>query len=360
MKKVLYRCLVGLCFLWVLAPTSQGQSLSNGYFLPYIVNGQGVTVLPAANAYNIAFIAADGAWLINADGSGKIRLTDSALLTGLIFPSPAGDQIAIDTGSGWSVFDRQGTRLADRVGAGTTLRWHHDNHSLLLARINHGIDRYDLTTSQSAPYIATTDETNDHSPLWSTNHQQLLFAHQEFGEKLFVTLINNFDVNKIPYIGENHTGAKLNPNFTLLLETVSWHDQTIDFHWASNEQKVVFGAKTAIHVIDRSAGKVSKIEPPGFGQRDSGRMIDVANERIVYVGADGIYAVDLQGQNHRQLAPGNDLHYPRWTPTEDTIIFTGADHFLYLVDLFGNQPIVIPNTTGAQHFAVFKATNNVR
>ena len=357
MKKVLYRTLLGFCFLLLLAPMSRGQSLANGYFLPYIANGRGVTTLPTAGAYRIAFIAADGAWLINADGSGKTRLTDSALLTGFIVASPAGDRIAVDTGSGWSVFDRQGQRLADRVGAGATLRWHHDNQSLLLARITQGIDRYDLTTGQSTPYLSTTDETNDHSPLWSANHQQLLFAHQEFGEQLYVTLVNNFDTNKIPYIGENRTGAKLNPNFTLLLETTSWHDQAIDFHWATNEQTVVFGAKTTIHVIDRLTGAATKIEPAGFGQRDSGRMVDVANERIVYVGGDGLYTVDLQGQNTRQIEPGNELHYPRWTPDGDAILFGGADHFLYLVDLKGNRPTVIPNTTGAQHFAVFKATN---
>jgi Tol biopolymer transport system component len=89
-------------------------------------------------------------------------------------------------------------------------------------------------------------------------------------------------------------------------------------------------------------------------------MVDVSNERIVYAGGDGIYTVDLQGQNTRLIQPGNDLHHPRWAPTGDAILFTGADHFLYVIDLHGNQATVIPNTSGAQHFAVFKAANSRR
>lgn len=324
-------------------------------FLPYIANGIGATPLPDATAFTLAFIAADGAWLVKADGSGKVHLTDVALATGTILSSPLGNQLAVDTGNGWSVFDLQGNRLAEEVGAGYTLRWHYDNQALLLAQLSHGIDRYDLATGQSTALLTTSDVTNDHSPFWSANQQKLLFAHQEFGQKLYVTLINNFDNNKVPYVGENRAGGKLNPNFTLLLETDSWHDQPIGFQWAANEQKVVFGAKTTIHVLDLPTGGASKIEPAGFGLRDSGQMVDVANDQIVYFGADGIYTVDLQGQNPRRIVAGNDFHYPQWAPTGNAIVFGGPDHFLYVVDLLGNTATVIPNTAGAQHFALFAA-----
>ena len=139
----------------------------------------------------------------------------------------------------------------------------------------------------------------------------------------------------------------MNPKFTLLLATESWHDQPIFFHWANNEQKVVFGARNTIHVLDLATATALKIEPAGFGVNENARAVDVANDQIVYVGADGLYRVDMTGQTVQLLAAGKNFQHLQWTPTGEGVIFGSVDG-LSIVDLTSRAPTLIPNTAGAQ------------
>ena len=341
-----------LCMLY-FSSFAYGQSEPSVLFLPLIFrDGQQIS-LPDPTAFQLAFVNDAGAWLVNADGSGKTQLTTTIFPAGLIANAPAGDKIAIELSNGWSIFDGQGTVLAQALGAGHSLRWHPDNQTLLLAQLNRGISRYILTTSQTDPLITTTDATNDHSPFWNASGEKLIFAHQEFGTKLYVTLVDPYDGGQLPYIGENHAGNKLNPKFTLLLATESWHDQPIFFHWANNEQKIIFGARNTIHVLDLATATSLKIEPAGYGVNENARMVDVTNDQIVYVRADGLYRVDTTGQNGRLLVVGKNFQHPQRTPAGDGVVFGNVDG-LSLVDLNGQAPTLIPNTAGAQHFVVFK------
>lgn len=353
LKNVVQRGAIAILCVLYFSSFAYGQSEPTVLFLPLIFRDGQKTLLPDATAFQLAFVNDTGAWLVNADGSGKIQLTNTVFPAGVITSVPAGDKIAIELGNGWSIFDGQGTVLAQALGVGHSLRWHPDNQTLLLAQLNSGINRYNLANSQTNPLITTTDATNDHSPLWNTTGEKLIFAHQEFGTKLYVTLVDPYDGGQLPYIGENHAGNKLNPKFRLLLATESWHDQPIFFHWANNEQKVVFGARNTIHVLDLAAATALKIEPAGFGVNENAWAVDVANDQIVYVGADGLYRVDTAGQTVQLLAAGQNFQHPQWTPAGDGVVFGSVDG-LSLVDLNGSAPTLIPNTIGAQHFVVFK------
>jgi hypothetical protein len=182
----------------------------------------------------------------------------------------------------------------------------------------------------------------------------LAFAHQEFGTQLYVTLLPNFDETQMPYVGENRDSGQFNEQLVVLDRVDSWHDQPVAFHWANDQRGIVFAAKTTIHVRSLVDDQHATIQPAGFGLRETGRAVDVYNDRILYFAGDGIYAVGLDGENARRIVEGDDLHYPQWGPNGERVIYRGTDDQLYMVNADGSNNHVIPNTASVRQFDLLK------
>ncbi|MCB0065202.1 MAG: PD40 domain-containing protein, partial [Caldilineaceae bacterium] len=189
--------LVLLSLVWWLvsgavskSTASAADTVDQTIYLPIVFNGNG----PDSDLLQIALIDDQGAWVISADGSRKLLLTRNVQLAETVdelslHAAPDGRHVAVQRTDGWAVYANNSQLVTDQIGAGFALTWEPDATSLLLAQLGYGIDRFVLADRQRTPLLQTSDETNDHSPLWSNDGTVLAFAHQEFGTHLYVTLI---------------------------------------------------------------------------------------------------------------------------------------------------------------------------
>ena len=121
LKHVIQRGVVVLLCVLYFSSFAYAQDDPSVLFLPIIFRNGPKPLLPDATAFQIAFVNEAGTWLVNADGSGKAQLTNTVFPAGMIANSPAGDKIAVELSNGWSLFDGQGTVLAEALGAGSFL-----------------------------------------------------------------------------------------------------------------------------------------------------------------------------------------------------------------------------------------------
>jgi len=329
-------------------------------YVPVVMNGAG-DVSNAAE-YQVAYIDHAGAWLSSFDGQYKTVLTTDVKLgieedIPAIQESPDGQYIAVHQSTGWAIFRRDGTLARDRIGVGFTLSWDYANgsepsQSFLLAKKAHGIDRKSLADLSTSPLLVTSDETYDHSPAWSSSASRLIFAHHEFGTQLYVTLVDPFDGVELPLVGENLAANKESDELVVVASVDSWHDQAISFYWSVDEESLIFAAKETIYVVDINSMDAVTITPPGFGERASGRSVDVANDQILYFATDGIYIVGLDGQGAHRVVDGNDLHFAQWINSGQQIVYRGTDDRLYLVNADGSGKRVIPHSHGISQFVL--------
>lgn len=320
-------------------------------YMPLIYQRNGT----AAGLFQIAMIDDQGAWLITSNGTRKLLLTRDVERAEVadelsIHAAPDGRHVAVQRSDGWAIYAHNSHLRAEQIGRGFALAWEPDATTLLLAQLGHGIDRFTLADRQQISLLQTSDETNDHSPVWSADGTLLAFAHQEFGTRLYVTLIPAFDETEMPYLGENRDSNQINEKFVVLDQVDSWHDQPITFHWANDRQSLIFAAGSTIHVRSLVDDQHATIQPTGFGARESGRSVDLHDDRILYFAGDGIYEVGLDGQNPRRIIEGDDLHYPQWGPNGERVIYRGTDNQLYMVNADGTDNQVIPNTASVLQF----------
>lgn len=327
-------------------------------YVPLIYNKDGT--LPDSVKFDLAYVTEAGAWLSTFDGRYKTLLTTDVKLEAeedrqILQVAPTGERLAIQQAGGWAIYTADATFVADSIGQGYALTWDqsvatHITESVLLTQKGHGIDRWLIEAKQSSPLIVTSDDTNDHSPIWSADGSRLAFAHHEFGTSLYLTLIDPFDPVQVPYQGENRAADKLNEQFVVIESVDAWHDQPIGLHWSDDQDKLIFAAKQTIYVIELATKAAVTITPAGFGDRASGRAVDVVHDRILYFAADGLYVVGLDGKDAVRVVDGSDLHFPRWTPDGQQIVYRGTDDRLYLVNADGSGNRVIPYSEGAKQF----------
>lgn len=333
-------------------------------YVPVVMNGAG-NVGNAAE-YQVAYVNDAGAWLGSFDGRYKTVLTTDVKLgveedIPVVQASPDGQYIAIHQSTGWAIFRRDGTLVRDRIGAGFALTWDvawdianaaKPSQSVLLAKKAHGIDRKSLIDLSISQLVLTSDDTYDHSPVWTSDGSRLVFAHHEFGTQLYVTLVEPFDGVELPLTGENLAAHKENDALFVIESVDSWHDQVISFYWSTNEGALIFAAKQTIYVVDMQSKDAVTITPPGFGERSSGRSVDVANDQILYFAKDGIYVVGLDGEGARRVVGGDDLHFPRWIDSGQQIVYRGTDDRLYRVNVDGSDNVVIPHSHNITQFVL--------
>ncbi len=327
-------------------------------YVPLIYNKGGV--LPDSQQFDLAYVTAGGAWLSSFDGHYKALLTTDVKLADeddlpILQVAPNGERLAIQQVGGWAIYEHNTAFVAGSIGQGFALTWDQSaaggvNESVLLSQTGHGIDRWTIADRRSSALIATSDDTNDHSPIWNADGSQLAFAHHEFGTSLYLTLIDPFTPAALPYQGENLAAGKINETFAVIESVDSWHDQPIGFHWSDDERKLIFAAKQTIYVIDMGTKASVTITPTGFGDRASGRAVDVVHDQILYFANDGIYVVGLDGKDAHRVVDGIDLHFPQWTANGQQIVYRGTDDRLYLVNADGSDNRVIPHTDGVKQF----------
>ncbi len=327
-------------------------------YVPLIYNKDGT--LPDTMHFEIAYVTAGGAWLSTFDGRYKALLTTDVKLEAeedrpILQVAPTGERLAIQQADGWAIYTRDAAFVSGSIGQGYALTWDQSAaanaaESLLLSQKGHGIDRWMIEDRQSSPLIVTSDETNDHSPIWRADGSKLAFAHHEFGTSLYLTLIDPFTQSQLPYQGENRAAGKTNETFSVIESVDSWHDQPISFHWSDDEKALIFAAKQTIYVVDLATKAAVTITPPGFGDRASGRAVDVIHDQILYFAADGIYVVGLDGKDAHRVVDGIDLHFPQWTSNGQQIVYRGTDDRLFRVNADGSDNQAIPYTEGAKQF----------
>lgn len=349
---------------WMVGPSGMDEHAALAadepfpLYMPIVLNGAGD--LRTAAYYQVAYVNSSGAWLSSLDGRYVTLLTtdvhfgvEEDIL--VVQASPDGAYIAIQQTSGWAIYRRDGTLLADRIGPGFALTWDSaagdaPPEDVLLSQIGHGIDRYTLATRQTAPLVVTSDDTNDHDSTWDQAGARLVFAHQEFGTKLYVTLVDPFDRALLPITGENRAAGKVNDDLVVVETVDSWHDQPLAFHWSTDGKFLAFAAKSTIYVVDMATKDALTLTPTGLGERFSGRAIDMVNDQILYFAHGGIYVTRLDGSATRQIVAGDDLHFPQWTHDGQQILYRGTDDRLYRVDADGSNNAGIPHANDVVQF----------
>ncbi|MCB0123268.1 MAG: hypothetical protein KDE58_13530 [Caldilineaceae bacterium] len=328
-------------------------------YVPVIYNGAGDRD-NAAN-YQVAYVNKSGAWLSSLDGNYLTQLTTDIQYgveedIPVLQVAPDGQLIAVQQSTGWALFRRDGTLAQDRIGQGFALTWDRvpagqPLHSVLLSQLGHGIDRYDFVANRQTPFLITSDDTNDHSLTWTTDGTKFVFAHQEFGTQLYVTIVDPYDVTQLPLTGENLAADKDNAALAVIEAVDSWHDQPVTFFWAANGEKLIFAAKQTIYVVDMASEDAVTIVPPGFGERFTGRSIDVSNDLILYFANDGLYTVHFDGTGTQRVVASNDLHFPRWIAAGQRILYRGTDDRLYQVNANGDDIVAVPYSNDIVQFA---------
>jgi hypothetical protein len=329
-------------------------------YLPMVYGQKGQ--LPPAEQFDLVYVDQSSAWLGSFDGRYKALLTRDVAFgaeddLAVVRVAPDGQLVAIQQADGWAIYQRNTALLHSAIGQGFALTWAprsaaNNPPSVLLSQKGHGIDQWLMGEQQQTPLIATSDETNDHSPLWNSAGSQLAFVHHEFGTTLYLSLIDAFRSTQLPYQGENRAAGKMNEAFVVMDAVESWHDQPIALHWSANEAALIFAAKETIYVVDLATKAALTVTPPGFGTRASGRAVAVANDKILYVATGGLYVMGLDGQPGQRVVAGADLHYPQWTPDGQQIVYRGPDDRLYLVNADGTNPRIIPQTERVTQFAL--------
>ena len=327
-------------------------------YAPLILNVNGAEPRGRTDAYQLIFVDGAGAWLYGPDSETATLLSTGLPLTTTVRAAPAGDRVALARADGWALFTAGGALIADQVAPGYQLDWDQNPDHLLISRLGEGITRLSLNSGARLPLLHTSDETNDHSPLWSVDRQSLIFAHQEFGEQLFIMQISSFDPAQLPYVGENRAAAKFNPRLTLLQETNSWHDQPMIFHWSTDGQTLIFAAKQRIHLINLTTQAKVTIEPPGFADNLANYGVDVNNDRILYGADGGIYVTGLAGGNGELVVVGTTLRMPRWSPDGSQIIYNDAAGRLHIFTLATGHVITLANATPIGNFDILATTSD--
>lgn len=334
----------------------QNQALS--LYVPLVRNGAGVPIDGAR--FDIVYAKEHEVWLTDRAGTYDLLLSTDVEYgieeLDVLQVSPDGSHIAVREQRGWAVYRRTGERVADQIGDGFALRWDSAQSTatspvVLLSQIGHGIDRYFVNEGRSTPLLLTSDDTNDHSLTWDHDHMRLAFAHQEFGTQLYITKIDPFNSADVPYIGENLAAAKESAPLAVIEAVDSWHDQPISFYWSTDSSKLVFGAKQTIYVVDMTTEDAVTITPPGFGEHFTNRTVDLFNDQILYVGSDGIYRMDLSGQNAQRIVAGTDLHFAKWGASGAQVFYRGVGNELFVANADGTNNVVIPKSKGVQQLA---------
>ena len=334
------------------------QSSVHTLYAPLILNSNGAEPTVRADAYQIVFVDGVGGWLYGPNSETATLLSAGLPLTTTVRAAPTGDRVALELADGWALFNAGGAPIAAQVAPGYQLDWDQNPDQLLISRLGEGITRLSLNSGAQLPLLYTSDETNDHSPMWSVDRQSLIFAHQEFGEQLFIMQISSFDPAQLPYVGENRAAAKFNPRLTLLQETNSWHDQPMIFHWSTDGQTLIFAAKQRIHLINLTTQAKVTIEPPGFADNLANYGVDVNNDRILYGADGGIYVTGLTGGNGDLLVVGTDLRMPRWSPNGSQIIYNDAAGRLHIFTLATGHVITLANATPIGNFDILATTSD--
>ncbi len=321
-------------------------------YAPLVLNIHGGESPTPSDPYQIVFIDGAGAWLYGPSSQTATLLHADLPLTTTVRAAPNGRQVALALPDGWSLFAESGVPVAHQIAPGYQLDWDQNADQLLISRIGEGITRLTVATGQRLPLVRTTDETNDHSPFWSPDGTSLIFAHQEFGEQLYVTQIKPFELAQLPYDGENRTAAKLNPRLTLLAATTSWHDQPLHFHWSTDGQTLIFAARQQIHLLDLATAQTRTIEPPGFADTLANDAVDINADRILYAATGGLYITGLQGGTGALVISGENLHMPQWSPDGNQIIYTDASGVLYIAGSNGANIVTVANATPIGNFDI--------
>lgn len=147
----------------------------------------------------------------------------------------------------------------------------------------------------------TTGEAFDTQPVWSPDGQRIAFRSEPntypntHGWDLVVLDITLPSPTTVASIKPNDTGAT-----------------DAAFDWSPDSQQLVFyhSQERRLYVVNADGTGLARLSP-SFGSEPDWSPID---NKIAYVGEDGVRVIDLESQRDLIAIPGRHLFTPKWSP----------------------------------------------
>jgi Tol biopolymer transport system component len=211
----------------------------------------------------------DDIYVMNADGSGETRLTNSSAHEFSPVWSPDGEKIAFGRNSSIYVIDSDGTgqtRLTDDASAYTGLAWSPDGEKIAFTRSDVGTGNeaiYVMNADGSGKTRLTNFPKNEYSPTWSPDGEKIAFTREKVSLKLDAAIYDIYVMNA------DGTGRTRLTNTIESEEIPTWSPdgEKIAF-WASGELGDPGAAICVINVEGTGRGCLAEDVIPGQLERD--------------------------------------------------------------------------------------------
>jgi PKD repeat protein len=286
-------------FTVILSVTGAGQTVTSTQTIT--VNSAAPTPPPNPPA-DIIYAADNELYLVKADGTGTINLTNNPANDSQHIISPNGEKIAfVSDRDGnenlWilNINDLSVTQVTFDPGSDTQPVWSSDASRLMFVR---GGNIFTINADGTGETQITFDNTNS-QPVWSPDNSKIAYVSNNTGNnEIYVMNADGTNVINVTNDGNNDVDPQWSPDGSLIVFTSNRFGDddifTINSGDGSNLQQLT----------DDSAND----RQPTWSQ-DGTKIVFVSNRG----GADGLYLMNADGSNELQLiaTPINGT-LPRW------------------------------------------------
>lgn len=291
-------------------------------------------------------------WVMNADGSGKKKITSGRLIHGWPMWSPDSDKLVF-----WSHNNRQTSyvQTADiRNGKITTLlksdedinrpSFSPDGKYIAYSAVTDGNwDVWVMTSDGSRKYRLTSKPDMESNPIWNNDGSALAYKLAPMGEygltvEQFLTFENGF---------ENPTVYEWNGPQAIQMSDWSNDGKKVAYTaevvtGSSGKDRVSYKIIVSDYTLkDGKAGSSPVILSEDFTLGDRGAQFSPDSSRVIFWAWDKNYRstlwiADADGRNLKQLTRNGYDYYPMWSPDGSKVVFESnrnGTHDLWLMEI---------------------------